>query len=147
MRVAIDTNVLVYAEGVGDDSRCERANALMTRLVDGDIVLPVQVLGELYRVLTRKHGCTPDAARSAIVRWTDMHPAYESNWVALQGAFDLVAAHGLTIWDSLIFSVAAEQRCRVLLTEDLQPSFTWRGVTVVNPFVEPAHPLLTELLA
>lgn len=31
-------------------------------------------------------------------------------------------------------SVAAENRCRMLLTEDLNEGFVWRGVTVVNPF-------------
>ena len=29
MRVALDTNILAYAEGVGDDARCTAAIALM----------------------------------------------------------------------------------------------------------------------
>jgi predicted nucleic acid-binding protein len=52
------------------------------------------------------------------------------------------------LWDGLILSVAAEARCRILLSEDLQHDFTWRGVTVVNPYLAKAeaHPLLEALL-
>ncbi len=60
---------------------------------------------------------------------------------------DLSAEHRLSFWDALIFSVAAEAGCRLLLTEDLQDGFTWRGVTAVNPFAEKRHPLLATALA
>jgi hypothetical protein len=35
---------------------------------------------------------------------------------------------------------------RLLLSEDLQDGFTWRGVTVTNPFAAALHPLLAALL-
>jgi predicted nucleic acid-binding protein len=31
-------------------------------------------------------------------------------------------------------SVAAENKCRLFISEDFQNGFTWRGVTVFNPF-------------
>jgi hypothetical protein len=34
----------------------------------------------------------------------------------------------------------------VLLSEDMQHGFVYRGVTVINPFAEPAHPLLADAL-
>jgi len=43
--------------------------------------------------------------------------------------------------------VAADAGCRLLLSEDLQHGFTWRGVTVVNPFLSPAPELLQAVLA
>ena len=144
--VAIDTNVLAYAEGAGDAARHAQAVALLTRLPDIAVVLPVQVLGELYRVLVGKLRQPPAQAREAVLRWSDAYAVRDSTWGALQSAFDLAAAHGLSIWDSLILSVAAEQRCRVLLSEDMQDGFTWRGTTVVNPFAAPAHALLAGLL-
>ena len=146
MLVAIDTNVLAYAEGAGDATRHAQAVALMTRLPDVAVVLPVQVLGELYRVLVGKLRQPPAQAREAVLYWSDAYAVRDSTWGAMQSAFDLAAAHGLSIWDSLILSVAAEQRCRVLLSEDLQDGFTWRGTTVVNPFAAPAHALLAGLL-
>jgi predicted nucleic acid-binding protein len=54
--------------------------------------------------------------------------------------------HGLPMWDALILSVAAESGCRLLLSEDFQHGFTWRGVTVVNPYLETRHPLLVAAL-
>ncbi len=144
--VAIDTNVLAYAEGAGDAIRHTQAVALLTRLPDAAVVLPVQVLGELYRVLVGKLRQPPAQARETVLHWSDAFAVRDSTGGALQSAFDLAAAHGLTIWDSLILSVAAEQRCRVLLSEDMQDGFTWRGTTVINPFAQPAHPLLGALL-
>ena len=146
MLVAIDTNVLAYAEGAGDERRRKQAVALLTRLPEQAIVLPVQVLGELFRVLVGKLRHAPERARESVLRWSDAYAVRDSSWAAMQSAFDLSAAHGLSIWDALILSVAAEQRCRLLLSEDLQHGFTWRGATVVNPFEHPGHPLLADRL-
>jgi predicted nucleic acid-binding protein len=33
-----------------------------------------------------------------------------------------------------------------MLSDDMQPGFTWNGVTVNNPFSEAKHPLLEALL-
>ena len=52
MRIALDTNVLVYAEGVGDEARCTAAITLIEQLPAELVLLPAQTLGELYRVLT-----------------------------------------------------------------------------------------------
>lgn len=110
-------------------------------------MLPVLVLGELQRVLTGKLRRSAEQARTAALHWADAFDTADSTWAAMQSAFDLAADHGLQIWDALILSVAAEQRCRLLLSEDLQHGFTWRGVTVANPFVPQPHVLLAELLA
>ncbi len=144
--VAIDTNVLAYAEGAGDARRHAQAVALLTQLSEPAVVLPVQVLGELFRVLVGKLRQPPAQARDAVLHWSDAYAVRDSTWSALQSALDLSAAHGLTVWDSLILSVAAEQRCRILLSEDMQDGFTWRGTTVVNPFAQPVHALLAGLL-
>jgi predicted nucleic acid-binding protein len=145
VRLAIDTNVLAYAEGAGDTRRHDQAVDLLTQLPEAAVVLPVQVLGELYRVLVGKLRQPASQARETVLHWSDAYAVCDSSWGALQSAFDLCAAHGLSIWDGLILSVAAEQRCRVLLSEDMQDGFTWRGTTVVNPFAQPVHALLGSL--
>ena len=61
-------------------------------------------------------------------------------------ATDLASDHGLTIWDSVVLAASAEAECRLLPSEDLQEGFTWRGVTVTNPFAPALHPLLAVLL-
>ncbi len=146
MRVALDTNVLVYAEGVGSKAKQARSLALVEQLDSESVVLPVQTLGELYRVLAGKVKRPAGESREAVLEWSDAYPVADSTWAAFQAAFDLSVDHMLSIWDALILSVAAEQRCRVVLSEDMQSGFTWRGLTVVNPYARRIDPLLADIV-
>lgn len=146
MKIALDTNILAYAEGAGDAARCNAAQNLIAALPAASVMVPAQVLGELHRVLTGKLKRTPDAARQNVLEWADCFDVADSTWPAFQAALDLVADHQLRIWDGLILAIAAENRCRLLLSEDLQDGFTWRGVSVVNPFATERHPLLAAAL-
>ena len=147
MRVAIDTNVLAYAEGVGDARRCKRAANVVAALNASNVVLPAQVLGELFNVLTKKAGRSAEQARDAVLSWSDAFDVADSTRDAVTAACDLAAAHQLQFWDALIVSVAVRQQSRVLLTEDLNEGFVCQGMTVVNPFAAKAHPLLARVLA
>jgi predicted nucleic acid-binding protein len=146
MRIALDTNVLVYAEAANGALMRDRAVKLIQRLPPGAIVLPAQTLGELFNVLVRKAKRRPSRARAAVLSWRDAYPVIETSAAVIVNATDLTAAHGLTIWDSVVLAAAAEAGCRLLLSEDLQEGFTWRGVTVVNPFAPTLHPILAALL-
>lgn len=146
MRVALDTNVLAYAEGVGDERRCSLAVQIVEDLPCNEVVLPAQTLGELSRVLTGKAKRSAEQAREAVLSWADSFEVADSTWFAFQSALDLTVDHQLPMWDALILAVAAENHCRLLLSEDFHSGFTWRGVTVANPFVEPRSALLTGLL-
>jgi len=112
MWAALDTNVLAYAEGLGDERRCTVARSLVERMPAGRVLLPAQTLGELYRVLTGKAGWGTDPARAALLSWADSFEVADSTWPAFQGALDIAVDHGLQIWDALILSVAADNRCR-----------------------------------
>ncbi|MBI5121402.1 MAG: PIN domain-containing protein [Rhodospirillales bacterium] len=147
MIVGLDTNILAYAEGVNDQSRQERSLALLQALPANGVLVPVQVLGELFRVLTSKMKRSSQQARDAIICWQDAFSTCATTATAFQSALDLALAHRLSIWDALILSIAAENGCRMLLSEDMQHGFTWQGTTVVDPFLEPSHPLLTQAIA
>jgi predicted nucleic acid-binding protein len=146
MRAALDTNLLVYAEGFGDDTRVGATRQLLDQLSEADLVIPLQCLGELFRVLTGKAGRPAPQAQEAVLGWMDAYPVLDSNAAAWRGAMDLCVAHQLASWDALVLNVAAEGGARLLLTEDLHQGFSWRGVRVVNPLVEPIDPLLRQLL-
>lgn len=146
MRVALDTNVLAYAEGAGEPTRCEIARELIHALPEGAAIVPAQALGELFDVLTRKLLRSCEHARTAVLEWADSFEVADSSWSAFQAALDLCTDHGLPVRDALILSVAAEHQCRVLLSEDVQHGFTWRGVTVANLFAEPRDALLERAL-
>lgn len=146
MKVALDTNILAYAEGTNGVEMRDKAIALIQGLPAGATLLPVQALGELFNVLVRKAGRPKTQARIAILTWRDAYPVSDTSATVMINAADLASDHNLTIWDSVILSAAAEAGCRLLLSEDLQEGFTWRGVTVTNPFASPQHPLLETLL-
>jgi len=54
MRVALDTNVLAYAEGVNGAQMRKAALELVERLPEGTAFLPVQTLGELPSLSLRR---------------------------------------------------------------------------------------------
>lgn len=147
MKVALDTNILAYAEGVNGADRATAARGLVQRLPLDAVVLPVQVLGELFNVLVRKAKWTPDAARTAILSWHDTFAVIDTSMVIMAAAADLAHDHQLSIWDAVMLAAAADGGCRLVLSEDLQDGFTWRGVTVANPFAPTRHPLLVAFLA
>ena len=146
MRVALDTNVLAYAEGVNGADRRGAALDLIQRLPQETTVIPVQALGELFNVLVRKAGKSHAKAREALLSWRDTFPVIETSPAIMLAAADLATDHRLGIWDSVILSAASDANCRLLLSEDLQDGFTWGGVTIVDPFALKPHALLRALL-
>lgn len=147
MRAALDTNILAYAEGVNGAAMKRTALELVQKLPQDAVLLPVQALGELFNLLVRKAGRTRAKARTAILSWRDAFPVIETSDEIMLAAADLATDHQVGIWDAVIMSAAAEAGCRLLLSEDLQSGFTWKGVTVANPFSTSKHPLLEALLS
>ena len=145
MRIALDTNVLAYAEGINGVERRDAALALIRRVPQEAVVVPVQVLGELFNVLVRKGGKSRGEARDALLSWRDTFPVVETSPEVMLAAVDLATDHQFGIWDAIILSAASQSGCRLLLSEDLQEGFTSAGVTVVNPFSTPRHALLLAL--
>jgi predicted nucleic acid-binding protein len=147
VRVALDTNILAYAEGVNGEDMKRTALELVEKLPESAVLLPVQTLGELFNLLVRKAGREPARARKAILSWRDAFSLIETSADVMLAATDLATDHRLSIWDAVILSATAEGGCRLLLSEDLQEGFTWKGVTVTNPFAHKKHELLAALLA
>ena len=146
MNVAIDTNVLAYAEGTNGPAKKATALEVLQTLAPESTFVPVQALGELFNVLVQKAGRSRSDAAASVLSWGDAFPLIDSSSDVILAATDLSRAHQLGIWDAMMLSAAADARCRLLLSEDLQDGFTWRGVTVANPFGSSRHPLLAALM-
>lgn len=146
MNVALDTNVLAYAEGINGTKQREAALAIIRKLPQEVCVVPIQVLGELFNVLVKKAGKSRSEARDALLSWRDAFSVVPTSPEILLAAADLASDHQLGIWDAVILSATAHAGCRLLLSQDLQDGFTWAGVTVVDPFASQPHPLLRALL-
>lgn len=145
MLYALDTNILVYVEGYGDSRKCATARDLLARIRGDKLIVPVQVLGELYRVLAGKLTVSAAEARDILAYWGDAGNVAGSDLPDLLMAAELSRHHGLQIWDSLILAVSMAHGGRVLLTEDMQHGFVWGSLTLVNPFLPDLHPLVAHL--
>jgi predicted nucleic acid-binding protein len=134
MRVALDTNVLAYAEGVNGTDNKTIALDILKGFAEHELMVPAQALGELFVVLTRKAKRDAAVARSAVLGWSDSFSLIDTTPAVILEAMELVTTHRLAFWDSVMLAGAAQAGCRMLLSEDMQHGFTWRGVTVQNPF-------------
>lgn len=134
MRVALDTNVLAYAEGVNGPERRQAALQVVRELAGDEVILPIQAVAELFTVLTRKARWPAAQARAAARQWIDSYTVFDTTAAVLADAMELAVAHHLARWDAVILAAAAQAECRLLLSEDMQDGFVWRGVTVRNPF-------------
>lgn len=144
-RIAVDTNVIVYGEGIDDPRRRDLARDSLATIASFEIVIPVQVLGETLRVLLGKARWPLERALKAVRSFEEFELA-RTDAEVWREARQIIDIHRLPVWDSVILAAASQAGCALLLSEDYQDGFVWRGVTVVDPFAERRHPLLESLM-
>jgi predicted nucleic acid-binding protein len=147
MRVALDTNVIGYAEGLDDAGRQSRANQILRSIDPASLIVPLQVAAELHRLIMRRRRIGAAEASAAVERWLALcphHPKTAASTFDL--ALSLAHRHDVQIFDAIILASTVEAGGHLLLSEDMQDGFVWRGVTVANPFAERLHPLLADTL-
>jgi predicted nucleic acid-binding protein len=140
VKIALDSNVLVYAARVwkveADKEKSSRFDQILVALNDrAEIMVPLQVFGECYNVMHR-YGYPREKCRTIIADWRAQFESVAASESTFDAALDLATDHKLQFWDALILSAAADAGCSLLLSEDLQAGFTWRGVRVVDPFAK-----------
>lgn len=129
--VFLDTNVLVYSYSQGD----HRTAPARQLLFNGGVV-GVQVLNEFASVARAKLGLTwtevQEAVENIVILCPNPRPlGFETHLRAL----GISKRYGFSIWDGLIVATAAEARCSVLLSEDMQHGQVIDGVRIENPFL------------
>ncbi|MGI8930937.1 MAG: PIN domain-containing protein [Sphingomicrobium sp.] len=145
MRVAIDTNILVYAFIRDEDSRHALAADLLIRAALADAVLPAQVLGEFINVIRRKFAHYADDAAEQMALWSatfGIVPTTEAE--VLRGA-RFAVRHQLQSWDAIIWQASVSAGADYLLSEDLHNGLSIEGLTAVDPF-NPANGALIDAL-
>lgn len=142
MKVALDTNILVYMDDSEDAERRDIAIDLLRRIPPEQILLPVQVLAEYYRVLTQKQGYPADEAREMLIVWIETFGSIETTPDIIVAAADITATGEVSFWDAIVLASAISAGCRILISEDMRSGFNFSGITVVDPFAETRHPLL-----
>jgi predicted nucleic acid-binding protein len=149
--IAFDSNILIYIAGLSrteDDLRKQASlGEIIARLSEAaDIVAPAQALGEVYHVCQRK-GWSRERSREFVLVLNQSFKVVGSKPDSFLEAVDLATDHKLQFWDALILNVVADAGCTLLLSEDMQDGFAWRGVTVADPFAKKMHRRLARVLA
>jgi predicted nucleic acid-binding protein len=147
VRIAVDSNIILYAEGLGDPTKGEIARSILKQLPLAQSIIPIQALGEVHHNLTRKGRWPRERANEAIEAWRNVLTAFPTSIEAFAASLRLSRQHGLQIWDAVIVSVSVEAGCQLLLSEDMQSGFTWNGLSIDNPFLSPMNAALAALLA
>jgi predicted nucleic acid-binding protein len=142
-RVFVDTNILVYAHGVGDeDPRGPLARSLLAGLWRaGTGALSTQVLQEVYAVATRKlrPPLAPRQARDVVAAYTDWC-AVNTDPALIVAASRLAEEHTVAFWDALVIEGALEAGATRLLSEDLQHGRSFESLVISNPFLDDPPP-------
>ena len=137
MKIFLDTNVLIYWVDAG--SRADQVE----RLLQGDVVISVQVLNEFANVL-RKKRMLPLTAISELVE-TLLHACEVSDLTVRihQAALELAGRYKLGIYDANILASAAEMGCAAVYSEDMQHGMSIKApkslgggaLSIKNPFL------------
>lgn len=133
--IGFDTNILVYAVDATADRRHRLSSrALAIAFNRQEAVIPLLVLAQFYSLARRKLAIRAEKAQIMVDTWrvaASVEPFDERDLAAAMSAH---AAHGLHIWDALIWATCDRVGATILATEDLQDGRTLGRVTFLDPF-------------
>ena len=133
-RTFVDTNVLVYAHDTTDRDKHQRAAAFLADVwAEQTGVVSIQVLCELYSVLTRKLRFEPEEARGIVAPYAAWR-VVEIDMPMVAGAMLRNAQDALAWWDCLIVEAGLRAGASRLASEDFQTGQTFDArLQVVDP--------------
>ena len=135
----IDTNVLVYAYDTSEGKKHTASKDLLRHLwIDGGGVVCLQNLMEFFVVITRKVENPVDVVTAKGIvqdfigsdKWTVIDRDADTLLVAL----DLVAQHGIHLWDAAIAATMMENDVPEIITENSKDFRKIPQLKVSSPF-------------
>ena len=131
----LDTNILVYAVTDDDPRKREIAIDLITHSleVNHDGCISTQVLQEFCNTMYKKTKRTRQEIDALLDGFRDLLKT-DVTIDLVRHAIDVKEEYGIQFYDALIVSTAEKLGCTEIVSEDLNPDQTYRGMTVVNPF-------------
>jgi predicted nucleic acid-binding protein len=146
IRVALDSNILIYAELEPDSEKGMRSADLILRTAR-DGVIPVQVLGEFLRFVQRRFPASFEEAIRQGLLYQSVFITPPTTDAIINNASELARAHRLQLWDCVVCEASAQAGAKVLLTEDMQDGRILDGLRLMNPFVGANAKSIDDLLA
>lgn len=145
-RFSLDTNILVYAVDRDAGDRHEQSKDLVGQAAKRDCVLTVQALAEFYHATTRKRLLEPSRAKIFIQDWLNVFSIAAADDTTLVNAMEAVEEHQLSFWDAMIWAVARQANCSIIISEDMQSVQHLGGIEFLDPFASDTADRLTPLL-
>ena len=130
-----DTIMVVYAATNHEPQKGDIARELIQHAlqVNHDGVISVQVMTEFANVMKTRFNATA----TEIDEWvSQFYPLLvtEVTMDVVRNALYVKEEYGIQFYDALIVATAEKLGCHEIVTEDLNPDQTYRGMAVVNPF-------------
>ncbi len=145
--IAIDTNILVYAELPAEqDARHGKAAHVLALAALAGSILPLQVLGEFLNICRNKKMLAMDAAALRVSLYMATFDTIATRPDDLLDAAALSYRSQLQFFDAVIIAVARRAGATVLLSEDMHNGLVIDGLTILNPFNAANETLLAGLL-
>lgn len=145
--IALDTNILVYAESPDDpDGRYALAVQLIAAVTAVGCCIPLQVLGEFLNVCRKKKILAFDQAAAQASLYAATFGEYPTSLDDLLDGAAFAARYDLQFFDAVVVAIARRAGATVLLSEDMQDGLAIDGLTILNPFDAANEALLADLL-
>ena len=130
-----DKNILVCAATNQDERRCRIAREVVAHSikVNHDGCISTQVLEEFCNTMLRKSLRTKEEIDGMLDYFRELLEI-DVTIDLVRHALAVKEEYGIQFYDALIVSAAEKIGCHEIVTEDLNPNQTYRGMAVVNPF-------------
>jgi len=135
-RVFVDTGIFVAAHDRGDPERQARAIHVLEALHERhEVVVSSQVLAEVFAAVTSGVGAPLPASAAAdlVADVSEAATVVSVTQAVVTFAIEVMARHGLDLWQAQALATAHLEGARVLLTDGPRGGAELDGVRVVNP--------------
>ena len=133
----IDTNVFIYSLDSVDLKKRTIARQLLANLAtERTGTISFQVVQEFFSVAYKRFPSVMRPEDGLAFLMSVFRPLYtvHSSLDLYRSALSVYERYRLSWYDSLILAAAAEAKCSVIYTEDLQHGAKIEGVRIENPF-------------
>jgi predicted nucleic acid-binding protein len=134
----LDTNILCYAFDPGSENKKVKSLELIERGLSGEGTISWQVLQEFCHLSLKKFVKPMTRPFLSVYQTTVLFPLCRvwPDEELYRDALQVQGDTGYSWYDCLIVSSALRAGCRTLYTEDLQHGRKYRGLFIVNPFIQ-----------
>ncbi len=131
-KIFIDTNILVYLSST-DEYKRDTAKNLIYSYKNANI--STQVLSEFSNVIYKKNIFSSEKLLEFIGIFRKMFEISIITPITVANAIKIKEKYSLSFWDSMIVATALENKCNILVSEDMHHTqIIENKLQIINPF-------------